>query len=135
MKTKISKSEDEWRKTLTPEEFHILREKGTERPFTGKFLHNKKKGKYVCAGCGNELFSSDKKFDSGTGWPSFWAPIAEDRVELDADNSLGMQRTEVLCSQCSGHLGHLFEDGPKPTGHRFCINSATLHFKERRTRE
>jgi peptide-methionine (R)-S-oxide reductase len=126
---------EEWRKILTPEEFHVLREKGTERPFTGKHLHNKKKGIYVCAGCGNELFSSDTKFDSGTGWPSFWAPIAEDKVELEADNHLGMQRTEVLCNQCGGHLGHVFDDGPKPTGHRFCINSVALRFEERQSKE
>jgi len=135
MKTTIRKTEDDWRKTLTPEEFHILREKGTERPFTGKLLHNKKQGKYVCAGYGNELFSSDNKFDSGTGWPSFWAPIAEDRVQFKADNSLGMQRTEILCRQCGGHLGHLFKDCPKPAGHCFCINSAALHFKEGKRRE
>lgn len=135
MKTKINKSEDEWRKTLTPKEFHVLREKGTEKPYTGKYLHNKKKGTYVCTGCGNELFSSDKNFDSGTGWPSFWAPIAEDRLELEADNMLGMQRTEVSCSRCGGHLGHVFDDGPKPTGHRFCINSVALHFKGRQSTE
>ena len=108
----------------------MLREKGTERPFTGKHLYNKKKGRYVCAGCGNELFSSDKKFDSGTGWPSFGAPITEDKVALETENSLGMQRTEVLCSQCGGHLGHVFDDGPKPMGRRFCINSVALQFKE-----
>jgi len=130
MKTKTRKSENEWRRALTPTEFHVLRERGTERPFTGKHLYNKKKGIYICAGCGNELFSSGKKFDSGTGWPSFWAPIAEDKVELEAEDSLGMQRTEVLCSQCGGHLGHVFDDGPKPTGHRFCINSVALQFKE-----
>lgn len=130
MKKKIRKSENEWKKALKPAEFHVLREKGTERPFTGKLLYNKKKGKYVCAGCGNELFSSDKKFDSGTGWPSFWSPITEDKVEMEAENSLGMQRTEVLCSQCGGHLGHVFDDGPKPTGQRFCINSVALQFRE-----
>ena len=135
MRKKLIKPMEEWRKILTPEEFHVLREKGTERPFTGKYLHNKKRGIYVCAGCGNELFSSDKKFDSGTGWPSFWAPIAEDKVELEADNSLGMQRTEVLCNQCGGHLGHVFDDGPKPTGHRFCINSVALRFEERQSTE
>jgi len=135
LRKKLIKPMEEWRKILTPEEFHVLREKGTERPFTGKHLHNKKKGIYVCAGCGNELFSSDTKFDSGTGWPSFWAPIAEDKVELEADNRLGMQRTEVLCNQCGGHLGHVFDDGPKPTGHRFCINSVALRFEERQSTE
>ncbi|MCW4030919.1 MAG: peptide-methionine (R)-S-oxide reductase MsrB [Candidatus Bathyarchaeota archaeon] len=132
MKSKTNKSAEEWRKTLTPEEFHVLREKGTERPFTGKYVDHKKKGTYVCAGCGKELFSSDTKFDSGTGWPSFWTPISEDNLEMKPDNSLGMRRTEVLCSQCGGHLGHVFNDGPKPTGQRFCINSAALHFKERK---
>jgi peptide-methionine (R)-S-oxide reductase len=132
MKSKTNKSEEEWRKTLTPEEFHVLREKGTERSFTGKYVDHKKKGIYVCAGCGKELFSSDTKFDSGTGWPSFWTPISEDNLEMKPDHSLGMRRTEVLCSQCGGHLGHVFNDGPKPTGQRFCINSAALHFKERK---
>jgi len=132
MKSKIKKSEEEWRKALTPEEFHVLREKGTERPFTGKYVDYKKKGTYVCAGCGKELFSSDTKFDSGTGWPSFWAPVSENSVNTKPDNSLRMQRTEVLCSQCGGHLGHVFDDGPEPTGNRFCINSVALHFKERK---
>jgi len=130
MKTKLKNSKDEWRTILTSKEFRVLREKGTEHPFTGKHLRNKKKGIYVCAGCGNELFSSDTKFNSGTGWPSFWAPITDDRIELEEDSSLGIKRTEVLCSQCGGHLGHVFDDGPKPTGNRFCINSVALHFKE-----
>jgi peptide-methionine (R)-S-oxide reductase len=129
-KQKIEKSKEEWRKTLAPNEFYVLRKKGTERPFTGKYVDHKKKGIYMCAGCGNELFSSNTKFDSGTGWPSFWTPISEDSLEMKPDNSLGMRRTEVLCSQCGGHLGHVFNDGPKPTGQRFCINSAALHFKE-----
>lgn len=131
MKLKIKKSEDEWRKILTPEEFHVLREKGTERPFTGKYVNYKKKGTFVCAGCGNELFSSNAKFDSGTGWPSFWAPISKDNIKIEPDNSLGIRRSEILCSRCGGHLGHVFDDGPKPTGRRFCINSAALHFEEK----
>jgi peptide-methionine (R)-S-oxide reductase len=131
MKPKTRKSEDEWRKILTPEEFHVLREKGTERPFTGKYVNFKKEGTFVCAGCGNELFSSDAKFDSGTGWPSFWAPMSKDRIKIEPDNSLGIRRSEILCSRCGGHLGHVFDDGPKPTGHRFCINSAALHFEEK----
>lgn len=130
MKQKIKKSDDEWKKNLTPEEFHILREKGTEPAFTGKYLDNKEKGIYFCAGCGNELFSSDKKFDSGSGWPSFWAPVAKENLDTKPDDSLGMHRTEVLCSRCGGHLGHVFDDGPNPTGQRFCINSNSLHFKE-----
>jgi peptide-methionine (R)-S-oxide reductase len=127
----ISKSEEEWRRLLTPKEFHILREKGTELPFSGKYVFNKEKGVYVCSGCGNELFSSDKKFDSGSGWPSFWDVLSSNKVELKTDNSLGMKRIEVLCSRCGGHLGHLFNDGPKPTGKRFCINSSALNFKKK----
>jgi peptide-methionine (R)-S-oxide reductase len=127
----ISKSEKEWRRLLTPKEFHILREKGTELPFSGKYVFNKEKGVYVCSGCGNELFSSDKKFDSGSGWPSFWDVLSSSKVELKTDNSLGMKRIEVLCSRCGGHLGHLFNDGPKPTGKRFCINSSALNFKKK----
>ena len=132
LKQKTKKSEEEWRKTLAPEEFHVLREKGTERPFTGEYLHNKKKGLYLCAGCGNKLFSSDTKFDSGTGWPSFSAPISKKSLETKTDTSSGMRRTEVSCSLCNGHLGHVFRDGPKPTGLRFCINSVALNFREQK---
>jgi len=130
IKSKVTKSEKEWKKILSPEEFHVLREKGTESAFTGKYLKNKKKGTYVCAGCGNELFSSDTKFDSGTGWPSFWAPASKDNIEEKPDNRFGMRRTEVLCKKCGGHLGHVFNDGPEPTGQRFCVNSISLNFKE-----
>jgi len=130
LKKKIEKSEEEWRRKLSPNVFHILREKGTERAFTGKLLTNKKRGKYVCAGCGNELFDSDAKFDSGTGWPSFNAPESDESVENKSDNSRGMRRVEVTCSVCGGHLGHVFDDGPFPTGKRYCINSVALEFQE-----
>ena len=127
-KDKIVKSEAEWRKVLSPEAFRVLREKGTERAYTGKFHNNHEKGDYVCAACGLKLFSSDHKFDSGTGWPSFWKPADRDVIEEQLDLSHGMRRTEVHCARCGGHQGHVFNDGPKPTGLRYCINSVSLKF-------
>ena len=128
---KITKTEQEWKKHLTPEQYRVLREKGTEPSFTGKFVDHKEKGMYVCAACGNTLFSSDTKFDSGTGWPSFDDPVNREHVILKEDVSHGMKRTEVLCGQCGGHLGHVFDDGPTKTGQRFCINSCSLDFKKK----
>jgi peptide-methionine (R)-S-oxide reductase len=125
-KEKIQKSEEEWRQELTPEQYRILREKGTERPFTGKYNTTKQDGVYRCAACGNELFDSTTKYASGSGWPSFWEAVDPGAVELRPDRSHGMLRTEVVCARCGGHLGHLFDDGPQPTGQRFCINSVSL---------
>ena len=122
-------SEDYWKKKLTKEQFKVLRQKGTEMPFTGKYWDNKEKGIYLCAGCGNPLFESETKFKSGTGWPSFYAPIDREKINEKKDLSNGMIRTEVLCSKCGGHLGHVFDDGPHPTGLRYCINSVSLNFK------
>ncbi len=126
MKKKVSKTDEEWRATLTPEQYAVARRKGTERAFTGKYHDSKEQGTYKCAACGEELFSSDAKFDSGCGWPSFTAPSADDNVRTEVDTSHGMMRTEVLCAACDSHLGHVFEDGPQPTGLRYCINSVVL---------
>ena len=131
MAEKIRKSEAEWRRELTPEQYHVLREKGTERAFTGEYAHSKEKGAYRCAACGQELFSSDTKFESGSGWPSFYQPAAPDRVESHEDTSYGMRRVEVVCSRCESHLGHVFPDGPRPTGLRYCINSASLKLEKK----
>lgn len=128
MTEKVVKSEEEWRRLLTPEQFHILREKGTERAYSGEYWNNHEHGVYRCAACGLDLFSSETKYDSGTGWPSFTAPVAPENIRTEKDRSFFMTRTEVLCARCGGHLGHVFGDGPEPTGLRYCMNSAALEF-------
>jgi peptide-methionine (R)-S-oxide reductase len=127
---KVVKPESEWKKNLTEVQYHVLRERGTEYPFTGKYWQHREDGTYVCAACGQELFRSETKFDAGSRWPSFWDAADKDKIELRDDHSHGMDRIEVLCRRCGGHLGHLFDDGPEPTGQSYCINSASLDFKK-----
>jgi len=128
MDNKVVKTDEEWKKELTPEEYRILREKGTERAFTGKYWDHHEIGTYICAACGTELFESNTKFDSGCGWPSYFEPIDSNRIIYNDDSSFGMKRTEVICAKCDGHLGHVFDDGPPPTGLRYCINSGSMKF-------
>jgi len=128
---KIVRTDEEWRKLLTPEQYKIARQKGTERAFTGEFWDHHENGIYLCVACGQELFPSSTKFDSGTGWPSFWAPVEGKKVETHDDRTFFMRRTEVVCGRCGAHLGHVFPDGPAPTGERYCINSASLSFEKK----